>query len=458
MLIRRISSLLIILAASAWLVDGSLAAEQTTWKAGTARSKITPKKPLWMAGYAARTHPSEGTLHDIWVKVLALEASDGYHGVIVTADILGFPKPSADNVSKDLQRRHNLERSQIMLTATHTHGGPAIRHTLQDCYPTNEKHRQDIEEYSEDFESTVVATVDKALAKMMPATLWAGEGNTDFAFNRRNNSEPKVPEMRRLGTPLKGPIDHSVPVLMVRTPGGDLRAVVFGYACHTTALAGYEFSGDLAGFAQINLEKSHPDTQAMFFQGCGSDQGCTPRRTVELCQKYGKMLSDTVEKVIAKPMRPLSPQLHTAIEFLELGFHEQPTMKELLETAEKRGYQARWAARLVKQLEQGKPFAKSYPAYPVQAWRLGANQLWITLGGEVAVNYSLLFKTKYGPQTWVAGYTNDVMAYIPSRKIWEGGGYQAGAFPVYGLPAKSWTPDIEALIAAAAERLVKKVK
>jgi hypothetical protein len=90
----------------------------------------------------------------------------------------------------------------------------------------------------------------------------------------------------------------------------------------------------------------------------------------------------------------------------------------------------------------------------VQVWLLGANQLWITLGGEVAVDYSLVFKRKYGPSTWVAGYTNDVPAYIPSRRVWEEGGYQAGAFEVYGLPAVRWTPDIEMRISSTVDRLV----
>ena len=79
------------------------------------------------------------------------------------------------------------------------------------------------------------------------------------------------------------------------------------------------------------------------------------------------------------------------------------------------------------------------------------------MGGEVAVDYSLMFKKKYGPQTWVAGYTNDVMAYIPSRRIWEEGGYQAGAFEVYGLPAVRWTGEIENLLTASVDRLVERV-
>ena len=44
---------------------------------GTAKAKITPQKLFWMAGYGARDRPAEGTLHDLWLKVLVLPAADG---------------------------------------------------------------------------------------------------------------------------------------------------------------------------------------------------------------------------------------------------------------------------------------------------------------------------------------------------------------------------------------------
>ncbi len=50
------------------------------------------------------------------------------------------------------------------------------------------------------------------------------------------------------------------------------------------------------------------------------------------------------------------------------------------------------------------------------------------------------------------------MAYIPSRRLWEEGGYQAGAFDVYGLPANKWCSDIEGRIATAVGRLIEKLR
>ena len=63
-------------------------------KAGSARVDITPTSPVWMSGYAARTHPSSGVLVPLWAKALALESSGNRHIVIVTVDVVGIPTTS----------------------------------------------------------------------------------------------------------------------------------------------------------------------------------------------------------------------------------------------------------------------------------------------------------------------------------------------------------------------------
>ena len=61
-----------------------------SWKAGTAKADITPKKSIWMAGYGGRTKPSEGTLHPIWAKALALEDATGKRAIIIATDTIGL--------------------------------------------------------------------------------------------------------------------------------------------------------------------------------------------------------------------------------------------------------------------------------------------------------------------------------------------------------------------------------
>jgi hypothetical protein len=453
--LRIISLMLSLLLAAA----APLAAGDGPWRLGTAQAKITPKEAFWMAGFAARTRPAEGTLDELWVKALALEASDGGMGVLVTADLLGLPKWLYDQLCSELQRRHGLERSRVRFACSHTHSGPVLKDALQDIYPLDERQRALIADYSNWLRQTILDTVAKALAARSPASLWVGEGKATFAMNRRTNNESELPEMLRRGIAPKGPSDFAVPVLAARSLDGQLRAVVFGYAAHPSALTqNYRWSADYAGVTQRTLEARHAGTAAMFFQGCGSDQSAVPRGTVEQCQKLGETLAAAVEAVLEKPMRPVAPRFRAAFEFVALDFGEQPTPAQLEAAAKGERYRARWAKRLLSESTAGRTFPRAYSEYPVQVWKLGADQLWIALGGEVCVDYALRFKQDYGAGAWVTGYANDVMAYIPSRRLWEEGGYQAGAFDVYGLPATRWSADLEDRIAAAVARLVEKVR
>jgi hypothetical protein len=99
-------------------------------------------------------------------------------------------------------------------------------------------------------------------------------------------------------------------------------------------------------------------------------------------------------------------------------------------------------------MEKQGSLRKTYP-YPVQVWQVGNDLKLVTLGGEVVVDYSLRLKRELGQgRTWVMGYANDVMAYIPSLRVLKEGGYEGGgAMVYYGLPTV-WAPRVEEHILA----------
>ena len=461
-----VSSLFVLFA----LVAPVLAADNG-WKAGTATSDITPDQPQWMAGYGGRTRPAEGALHPLYIKVLALEDARGHRAIVMSSDLLGIPQSIYDHTCAALKLRFGLERAQIMLNASHSHCTPVLRHALYDAYPLPESQKPVIERYSADLEAKIVETVGQAIAALAPARVAAGQGITRFAVNRRNNPEGSVPKLIEQNA-LQGPVDHAVPTLAVRTTAGKLQAVVFGYACHNTTLSFYQWCGDYAGFAQMALERNHPGAVAMFFMGCGADQNPLPRREVSLAQRYGEMLAAAVEEVLLQKSSTLSPSLQTAHELASLNFGDAPTLAELEKLAlvppgKQPTTQTRWAARLLAETQAGRPLARSYP-YPVQVWQLGGKQLWIALGGEVVVDYALRFKREFGADTWVAGYANDVMAYIPSARVLAEdkpprapgrGGYEGNtSMYVYGQPAHRWGDEVEDVIAGSVQKLVQQVQ
>jgi neutral ceramidase len=427
-----------------------------TWKAGTAKADITPKKPIWMAGYGGRTKPSEGVLHPLWVKALALEDAQGHRAVIIGTDTLGMTASIYANLKARLAKAHNLAPAQIMLNASHTHTGPVLRGGLYDIYPLNAERIKRIEEYSARMEDAIVRITGEALKNLEPVTLKHGIGITRFGVNRRENKPYSAVPKLIAANALKGPIDHDVPVLAIYR-GLELKAVVFGYACHSTTLGIQKFSGDYSGFTQIALEKSHPGALALFSAGCGADINPLPRRVVHLAERYGLMLAAAVEEVLLQKMLPLEPKLSTRIKTIPLEYGALPEPAALAAAAKnQKSYRGRWAARMLKLQATGK-LPKSYP-YPMQCWRVG-NLTWLTMGGEVVVDFSLKFKKQFGARTWVTSYCNDVMAYIPTLRVLTEGGYEGqSSMAVYGLPADRWKPNVEDLVTAAAKDLVKNVR
>lgn len=428
------------------------------WKAGVARQVITPKRDVWLAGYGTQRVPA-GKLHDLWMKALALEDPHGHRVVLVTSDFQGVPRSMSDVVFQRVRKEFGLERKDVMVTFSHNHCGPRLGDDLIDYYPVDAGQEQLVAEYTAEMIDEMVALIGRALEDLSPAELRIGEGTAMFAVNRRNNREAEVPGMIEKGIPLVGPVDHSVPVMTVTRPDGVLTAVLFGYACHPTTLSFLQWCGDYPGFAQLEIERAHPGTTAMFVNTCGGDQNPLPRRTVELCEKYGRMLAAGVEEALKQPLKPVSPGLRTTFAYVDLPYLKVVSREELTaEAAKGESIRSRWAKRLLRKLEAGEPFESAYP-YPVHVWQLGTEMLVIGQGAETVVDYALRFKAEYGPGTWVMGYVDDMISYIPSQRVWVEGGYEGGSnLFEYGRPAFLWSSGIEDRIAETVERLVKEVR
>ncbi|WP_153555524.1 neutral/alkaline non-lysosomal ceramidase N-terminal domain-containing protein [Roseimaritima sediminicola] len=431
------------------------------WQAGAAKVAITPEEKLFMAGYGSRDRPVEGKLTELWAKALVLQDAQGQRGLVLTLDLVGIDRTLSVDLCEALAERYGFSRDQVLICCSHTHSGPVVGRNLAPLHYLRlpEAQQRAIDDWVQTLTQDVLDVVGDALEKLAPCELSWGHGRADFAVNRRENRpEGAVPERRTAGT-LEGPVDHDVPVLAARDADGQLLAVLFGYACHATVLSSYEWSGDYPGFAQRELEESHPGCVALFFAGCGADQNPLPRRTTRLARHYGRRLATAVDKVLlTTEMPPVRGALATSYEEPDVPLGPLPTTEHLRQDAQANNpYAAARAQMLLAQIDRGQPLEPSYP-YPISVWRIGDDVRLIGLGGEVVVDYALRLKFELGePGTWVAGYSHDVMAYIPSRRVLAEGGYEgAGAMVYYGLPT-TWAPAIENDIVAAVHRQIEAI-
>jgi neutral ceramidase len=408
-----------------------------------------------MSGYASRNRASEGVIAPLYARALAIEGSGG-RVVIVSTDIIGLPADVAAEVASRARKEFGVERARLLLNSSHTHTGPVIRTGLASMFnlPPGEEAR--LREYSVKLVDNLVAAIGKSIADLAPAEIAYGSGRAEFAMNRR---EPTAKGMR-IGTNPSGPRDPDVPVIRVTAPDGRLRAVLFAYACHNTTLTGdtYRISGDYAGFAEARLERAHPGATAMFLELCGADQNPEPRGTVELAQRHGEQMAAEVDRVIGGKLQPLGGPVRAAYVVTSLAFAPHPRAEYEAEANNPKAPPAALhrARTMLKAMDSGHPIRET--PYPVQTIRFGSGLTLVALGGEVVVDYALRAKREYpGEPLVVAGYSNDVMCYIPSERVLKEGGYEAAdSMMYYGQPG-SFAPGVESRVFEAIHTAMKRV-
>jgi neutral ceramidase len=433
-------------------LDATTAVAELPWKAGAASVKITPEKPTFMAGYAGRTKPWEGVDLDLHAKALVLEDAQGAKFVWVTLDLIGVPRSMRLRLAEAVSKRYGVPPERLVLNASHTHCGPSLRSRERTPVDDFAQSEDEAVRYTASVEMRLVELIGEALAGAFPASVEYSTSRCGFAMNRR------TPDGRggwkNFPNP-DGPVDHRVPVLKITAEGGREVAVMFGYSCHCTTLGYQNINADYAGYAQRQLEQRHPGAVALFVNGCSGDQNPYPRRSVELAQIHGQTLATAVDAALETTLKSVTGPISAAYREIPLAY-DGPVNRETLQADLKSTDKltASRATRLLAQLEREGSLPETYP-YPVQVLRLGNTITWVFLGGETVVDYSLrLQKELSGPLVWVSGYSNDVMAYIPSLRIWKEGGYEGGGAMVYGSHPSRWSANAEEHIVGTVKELL----
>ncbi len=425
-------------------------ASADAWKAGAGAVVITPERDMWMSGYASRKEPSNGKVHDLFAKAIVLEDATGTKSAIITTDLIGMTKAISDATAKIVNEKFGIPRERLMVTASHTHCGPALAGNLEVMFDLDAEHSARVSAYTGALPGKMATAVEKAIAELAPVSLEWAQTEAGFAVNRRQYTLKGV----SLGVNPIGPVDRSVPMIVARSAGGTVKAVLFGYACHNTTLDFQQLSGDYAGFAQAHIEANSSGTIALFVSGCGGDANPDPRRTLELARQHGDELGAAVVQAMRTSGRALATPIRAQFQEVALALSAPPTREQLeAQAADADIYIQRRAKRLLAEWDAKGALAESKP-YPVQVWQFGDGLRVVGLGGEVVVDYALRLKHEFGAdKTFVIGYANDVMGYIPSLRVLREGGYEPETSNIYYGLYGPWAPTIEETIISAVHEL-----
>jgi neutral ceramidase len=445
----------ILLSAAVVTLAGFARDVRGAWRAGAGQVVITPQGPLWMTGYASRMHPSTGVVYELHAKALALDDGSGRPAVLVTMDILGVPADVAARIAEKVRAQYAIPRDRLILSCSHTHGGPMLAEARRAIVGPriSPEEWEDVVRYTRWFEDRVVEAVGLAIKAQRPASVQLGRTKAEFAMNRRLKTEKGYV----IGVNPEGPVDHEVPLLVVKEDDGQPRAIVFGYACHNTTCGGdiYTLHGDYAGYAQLELERRHPGALALFVEGCGGDANPAPRGTLDLARQHGTALAEAVSNAVRGELRPVSGPLKCACDTVPAAFAAPPAREALqAQSADKDMFKRWYAQEMLKVLDRDGRLPSDYP-YVLSAWQFGKDLTLVAMSGEVVVDFDLRLKKELGAdRLWVAGYCNDVFAYIPSRRVLEEGGYEASGAMLYYCQPGPFSPSVEDTIVAKIHNMV----
>ena len=151
-------------------------------------------------------------------------------------------------------------------------------------------------------------------------------------------------------------------------------------------------------------------------------------------------------------------RVRTAFDLAGLPFAPPPGRAEFeARLSDQNVFVRRHAQRMLERLERNGRLEREYPC-PVQVLRIGNDFTLIAIGGEVVTDHSLRLKKEIEGRVWVAGYSNDVFAYVPSARMYEEGGYEVNESMIYYDHPGAFAPDTEGIIIRRIHALIKQTE
>jgi len=426
-------------------------------KAGAATTNITPHLGTALAGsFSPRI--SDDVHDELYAKAVALDDGTARLALVV-CDLICAPRAYLDRAKGMVEEVCGIPRSNVMISCTHTHTGPA---------PADLLDVKQEREYMEFATRKIADSVRLAERRLRPCEIGVGTGYEDrLVFNRRywmadgsvrTNPGYNNPDVVRPA----GPVDPEVGVLCLREPGGRTIALFANYALHYVGGgSGTAVSADyFAFFADaIQRMKGEAFTVLLANGACGDINNIdihhrpTKKEPYAHAKSVAATLAAEVVKVWERMAFSSACPLAAAMEELTVGVRhlsseELAAAEELLRAPEQASERDRVYAQDAVKIARMPTTMDTW----VQALRIGDLGI-VALPGEMFVEIGLTIKEKspFTP-TFVVELANDYAGYAGTRSAYDEGGYETQL----ALSSRA-TPDAGEKMAEAALRLLGEI-
>jgi len=405
---------------------------------GFAEQDITPPPGPRIAGHF-RDQAVE-TIHDpLFARAMAVTGS-GPSGeeltfVLITCDLLSLRRSTVLAARRRIEEATGVPGARITISATHTHTGPAAARIF--CMDPDP-------DYVQSLEGHIAAAGIAALQRRQPGTLtvaygFEGKLTQQRRFIMRDGTARMHPP--KGGKDIlyqEGPVDPEIAVLWGEDATGAPLGCWVNFACHVNTVGGTNpISADYPGYLSAAMKtRQHEGFVTLFGNGCCGNLCAIDvydpdrdDRGHEWARTMGERLADDVLRALADGEKLADPVLDHRSTVIPMPMRHVP--EELLTWArdflaaadENTSFTERCYAQMaleMMEMQRTEPLVSA----EVDAFRLGDYGL-VTLPGEIFTEFGLDIKLKSpAKRTFVVELANGIVGYVPTKRAFEGGGYE----------------------------------
>ena len=382
-----------------------------TLEAGVVRVEITPPVGLVLEGYPGSGRIATGARDPLYARVLLLKAGTT-RLALVDLDLIA---PFEQVYLAELREVVKQDVSNLLVTAIHTHSGPALI-LGGSSHPPRLWEAAAVDKISH--------AIHEAATHAVPVRLGVGYGVAYIGHNRlRNNRDGSVTWLEKNRTGVStAPVDPTVAVLRFDDMSGNPVAILVNYACHPVVFGPDSrlYSADFPGVMTEVVEKAMDGNPLCFFlQGGDGDinplYAVTPldEGAAELSRRAGSELGHVAVRV-AEEIRTTA-YVPASLQVVEdnLTFHP-------------RWDAVRWLSADSKNAETIAAKTKTEFKLPVSTVLINEQTAFLTMPGEPFVDFQMQWRARCPVRDcFFLGYTNGYYGYFPTIRAATWGGYGA---------------------------------
>jgi len=392
-------------------------------KVGTSQVDITPPVGAELSGFAARTQPSVGVLDPLYARALYL-SERGRRLLWLHLDLIGVDRDLVSLFRAWARQQQDLAAHQVMISATHTHSGPATIDLLE-C------GRRD-REYIRLLYGKMVLAAEQAMAETVVCEVVCGAGRLDLAVDRRGKASVHT--------------DPCVGVVGFRRLDGPFVATIVNHAMHAVALGASNrlISADVPGRVAAHLARMLPGEPVVLATNgaCGNLNPPAEDVSAQVVDQWGARIAAEAARAlqdlpaVAESSVLLSAATRVPVRWQQLSPAQiDERTRRALSLPEPlsawgdkyRRVVAAWQQSMLR-IAAGQQVPPD--AVELLAVRLGPVVL-LGVGAEVFSTFAEELRRSAAGPIYVVGYANGDMGYIPTRAAHAEGGYEVEVAHVF---------------------------